>query len=99
MCNTTKEKITVMQAFEDGRTIQSRPVRSFVWCDDFNPAWSWATFDYRIKPEPEVVYILYNLNGDRIATRSTEESAVAAVEVGWCGSCSYKKFIEVVDDE
>lgn len=39
-----------MQAFEDGRIIQSK-YGSGSWCERVDPVWNWKGFNYRIKPE------------------------------------------------
>ena len=46
---TTQEKIEVMKAYEDGKTIQA--YSGFEWKNIRNPSWDWAHNDYRIKPE------------------------------------------------
>ena len=49
---TTKEKIEVMQAFEDGREIQRKCWDSNTWLNSHSapePDWDWLTWDYRIK--------------------------------------------------
>lgn len=55
---TTKEKIEVMQAFVDGKTIQYKQKLSNQWHEwlhwDEEPYWSWSDTDYRIKPEPKI---------------------------------------------
>ena len=48
---TTKEMIEVMQAFEDGKTIQQ--TFEYKWVDTICPNWDWLHSDYRIKPEPK----------------------------------------------
>lgn len=50
---TTAEKIAVIQAFEDGKRVQTKPVNSELhWMDSSNPSWNWVNINYRIKPEP-----------------------------------------------
>lgn len=49
---TTQEKIEVMKAYEDGKTIQSYDLEQDKWVNCQNPTWNWLGFDYRIKPEP-----------------------------------------------
>lgn len=49
---TTKEKIAVMQAYEDGKTIQQDYHGE--WVDIDVPEWNWATSDYRVMPEPKL---------------------------------------------
>lgn len=53
---TTKEMIEVMQAFVDGKTIQSRRYNFEEWEDIIYciPTWNWDVFEYRIKPEQKV---------------------------------------------
>lgn len=54
---TTKEKIEVMQAFEDGRTVQITEQGLDEWTDVWvaaNIDWMWGVNNYRIKPEPTV---------------------------------------------
>ena len=52
----TKDAIKVMQAFVDGKTIQLES--KGVWFDaPDRPSWNWASQNYRVKPEPVVVYI------------------------------------------
>lgn len=48
MTTTTKEKIAVMQAFEDGKPIECMNYGLGVWepCDD--PSWDWLETDYRV---------------------------------------------------
>jgi len=50
--NTTAGKIAVMQAFEDGKTIDSIKLDiENKWKVTTYPTWSWHTYDYRIKPQ------------------------------------------------
>ena len=50
---TTKEKIEVMHAYEDGKKIQCkyREYGDEMWEDSPIPSWNFACLDYRIKPE------------------------------------------------
>jgi len=50
---TTEDKIKIMQAFTEGKTIQSKSVIGEHWRDDTKPTWDWNHFEYRVKPEPE----------------------------------------------
>lgn len=49
---TTKEKIAIMQAYEDGKAIQY--LYYGVWTDIDVPCWNWAKCQYRVKPEPKL---------------------------------------------
>ncbi|MCQ2086504.1 MAG: hypothetical protein MJZ37_00310 [Bacilli bacterium] len=53
--STTKEKITVMTAYEEGKKIEckSRDCNWAEWILPQEPAWNWAECDYRIKEEPK----------------------------------------------
>lgn len=59
---TTAEKIAIMQAYLDGKTIETLAIGSDTWYgmtpiteDVGEPLWDWKQFKYRIKPEPEPV--------------------------------------------
>jgi len=53
---TTAEKIKVMQAFVDGKSIECKS-KSGVWAPSGNTihsgnTWNWSEYDYRVKAEP-----------------------------------------------
>lgn len=57
---STEDKIAVMQAYVEGKKIQSRccfPKEIDNWEDCCDPVWNWGQFDYRIKPEPRRFWI------------------------------------------
>lgn len=47
-----KNLLTIIQAFAEGKKIESYSPGDTGWSDDFNPTWS-DDFIYRIKPEPK----------------------------------------------
>ena len=47
---TTLEKIAIMQAFEDGKSIKCS-YGNVSWSYVSNPQWNWEQADYRVKPE------------------------------------------------
>lgn len=56
---TTKEKIEVMQAYLDGKQIQTRRLRRDKggwadWPNEGEPVWDFWSCEYRIKPEPRI---------------------------------------------
>ncbi len=54
---TTKEKIAVMQAHEDGKEIRMALLADLDhWTASFNPTWDWPKIDYEVEPEPMVIY-------------------------------------------
>ncbi len=55
---STAEMIAIMQAFQDGKAIQSKRNPNYNagisegdWVDDASPTWSWKGRDYRVKAE------------------------------------------------
>jgi hypothetical protein len=68
--STLKEKIAVMQAFADGKEIQSYDLiddDGLGWRDldrKSGPAWNWGLYDYRVKPrEPRRFFVRLEKNG------------------------------------
>jgi hypothetical protein len=46
----TKEAIRIMQAFVDGKEVES--MSDGKWGSRTNPSWNWTNYFYRIKPTP-----------------------------------------------
>jgi hypothetical protein len=64
MVSTTKEKMEVMQAYLEGKTILTIPAiathatwRVMEVEHGAEPAWNWYASDYRVKPEPKVIWV------------------------------------------
>lgn len=56
----TKEKIEVMQAWEDGKPIQYKTSIRDMWNDweySYEPNWNWEECKYRIKPGPKEIWV------------------------------------------
>ena len=74
---TTKEKIEVMQHFDNGGEIEFR-YRSIIsanWIglEQQKPAWNWHDNDYRIKPKPvELLYEYWVVDGGLYTLYRTE---------------------------
>ncbi len=51
------QKIVVMQAWVDGKSIEVRKPPCEEWLDVSTPLWDWDNYDYRVKVEPVVVWI------------------------------------------
>ena len=51
----TKEMIKVMQAFADGKKVESRrrEFKGNTWQETHSPRWNWQDWEYRIVPEPK----------------------------------------------
>lgn len=91
----TKQKIEVMQAYLDGKTIQI--LSNGYWGDwglYYEPVWNWGTTEYRIKPIPIEVWVNVGDNGKAVGT-STFLNEYSASKNTFEGS-KPKKFIEDV---
>ena len=58
---TLDEKIKVMQAYKNGKTIEYKEGREKNWKTTNTPAWDWYNWDYRIKEEPKKKVKLYQV--------------------------------------
>ena len=57
MSNTIKER-AVMAAFDEGKPIQHRARGGDTpWRGADEPRWNWASFKYRIEPEPLTLWV------------------------------------------
>lgn len=97
--STLQEKIAVMQAAERGEAIQSSGAFSCQapcdWEDDNTPNWDWDALEYRVKPEPRVLYANeFQERGLSTNHYRTEDAAKSAA-----GEKISKiiKFVEVLD--
>lgn len=74
MATTTQEKIAVMQAHVDGKTIQVRSNGSWSWSESYNPRWNWCDFDYRVAPEILKIYVYRTKDGEILSRLKPFES-------------------------
>lgn len=73
--------LPVMTAWADGEIIQLRASKTAEWYDAIDPpSWSFDPENYRIKPLPKKLYVVFNGNEEILATRLTEEAAQKLVE-------------------
>lgn len=64
---TIEEKIAVMQAFKEGKEIESKINFGVEWHDTATPSWDFSTFEYRVKPEPEPPkYVPFSFDDDLV---------------------------------
>lgn len=91
---TTKEKIKVMQAYEDGRAIEVSS--GCGWHEKQNPSWNWEYCDYRIKPEKvEPEYRPYENTDEMIADwkerfkKNWSETSMPLIWVIWDDTKSF----------
>lgn len=54
---TVQEQIAVMLAWISGKPIEIKKYDDTFWSKVLEPAWNWADYDYRVKPEPKVIYV------------------------------------------
>ena len=67
----TKECIRIMQAFVDGKAVQYRYSDAAEWFDAnglSELSWNWIAYDYRIKPEPKIIYVNEYMGGGTAET-------------------------------
>ena len=59
--STLEEKITIMQAYQQGKQIEWKPKRTnnTEWEVSLTPIWDWSNKNYRIKEEPKKKVKLY----------------------------------------
>lgn len=92
---TTKQMIEVMQAYVDGREVESRSNKGpSVWGKTYDPIWNWNAFDYRVKKRK--LYAIYDNNHTWVDTRSSAEAAERELEGIVDGY--YIEFEEVIND-
>jgi len=98
---TEQEIIDVVTAFKDGKKIQSRARKDtrqsepYKWMPNHNPLWDFSLNEYRVAPEPRVIWI--NEYPQSLGMpRTTKEDALKNVEP----RCIRKavKFVEVEDE-
>jgi len=91
----TKEKIAVMQAFEDGKEIFERPLcHGGEWKSCEYPTWNWVSREYMAKEEPREIWVNVYDYGPMGAYRSEFDANVCISEGG-----KTIKFREVMNDE
>lgn len=95
---TTKEKIAIMQAYEDGKKIEICRKTENVWYNAILPDWNWAACDYRIKSEPECVPFTFE-DADFLIGKSVRHKTNNWVElITYCdktdtSSCIYEDLL------
>jgi len=93
---TLAEKIEVMQAALDGKEIELVRVVGMSG-DNFHytdtPMFDWASFDYRVKPEPMEFWV--NVYDDfRPCLHETEDKAKTASDIGTRKTIKVREVIE-----
>ena len=94
-----QEAIKVMQAFADGKEIQYYQEEcSPRWQSTLFPVWNWQEVNYRIKPEPRVLYILLNHDGTRWGSTFIKGEAEEWAKCQRGHDGIIRKFMEVIED-
>ena len=94
------ERLTVINAFLSGKTIQSRFSHRDKWKDDLAPTWS-VEYQYRVKPDPMKVYVnIFRLeNGDEVLGSKAYESLVDAERRISASGPEYVRTIEFTESQ
>lgn len=85
---THEQIIEVVKAHKEGKKIQCNCIRNKPnnggWTDtmhlDDGPFFNFFDLDYRVKPEPEYVWILKNENGYNLSFYDNEKNAIASTK-------------------
>ena len=88
--STTREKIAVMQAWLEGKTIQRRPLfpSKHGWItfikapEDPEPYWNFPSYEYRVKPEPVESWAVQTPAGNVYLYSSADAARVPAATMG-----------------
>lgn len=80
---THDEMIKVIQAHKNGKRIQCKlRRRESEWGDSLNPSWDFPNHEYRIKPEPLVIWVNVLKDGNAV-TWETKEQALSTAGGGY----------------
>lgn len=100
---TIEEKISVMQAFAEGKEIERiiKSIGGLCWVLDPTPSWNWYSFDYRVKEEPkQPEYIPFTFeDAEHLIGKSVKHKKDSWVEViTYCNknetsSCMYEDLL------
>lgn len=98
--STLDEKLAVMQAAKDGKTIEfKRKLTNSGWAVIVAPGWDWQSFEYRVKREPRTFYINeypdneYGVIGYAYPTKES-----ARMDAGVPPARRAVKYVEVLED-
>lgn len=92
--------LPVMTAWATGEIIQLRASKTAKWHDVTDPpSWTFDPENYRIKPQPRKLYVIYNGTGEILATRPTEEAAQKLIDDYNCyGRYTPYTFVSFTED-
>ena len=91
---TDQEKIAVMQAAKEGKTIECRISNAHAlshWYEEKNPRWNWLDYDYRVKlADLRRVWVVFYPHC--IAVRHTEKEALETALSNYTSICEFIEF-------
>lgn len=90
-----KELLPIIKAYIDGSKIQTQNAVA-TWMDIDTPSFT-DHKNYRIKPEPEVIYVNKRLDGDSFVYDTEEEAKINGSLDHESKEYIAKKFIEVTE--
>jgi hypothetical protein len=96
---STAEKIAIMQAFLDGKTIEAKdPFGSGdkgKWIIlEGEPNWQWGQLHYRIKPEPKEIWVNEHSHGKLYAYNTEHAAQVCTTGYAMRTAVLYREVIE-----
>ncbi len=95
---TPDEIIKVVQAYKDGKKIQSRYKYAGPWADNGLPEWNFQHTEYRVKPEPRAIYKAeFKENGKPVLAWHAYE-AKEACERAWIGDRNFIRAVKFVEE-
>lgn len=79
---TNQEMIAVIQAHAEGKPIQflDKEYPAGGWQPAGVPCWDFDSYEYRVKPEPETIWIVTFSDGSKLA-KNTEAEAIGVQSV------------------
>jgi hypothetical protein len=93
---THDEMIAVIAHHKNGGNVQGKGINTDKWSDIEDPLWEFSISDYRIKPEPLVLWAAFYPDGGLQAVR-TSESALIKFFGNDLSETTIKKFVEVTE--
>lgn len=95
---THDEMIAVIQADKEGKRIQlsRKGLNAWITIIAKNPQFNFELYDYRIKPEPLVLWAAFYPDGGLQAVRTTE-AALIKFFGGILNGATIKKFVEATE--
>lgn len=108
---TIDEQIAVMQAFKEGKEIESKSKDPMIlrWVQTDCPCWDFSEYYYRVKPEPEPPkYVPFTFDDDLIGKiivdikgrakyMITGQTSSGVFHLSWCNYADLLKYYKFLD--